>query len=156
MTIKQLYSIIAKQDNYEYIMSDWINIFDELLSDLKIENPKIEKIVMNDLYVSVFGEHFDVDTAYTAVSEMQNVDGTKGEHWDIDQTTSAAKQANIQFKKFNEYDFYYVINMLYSDYYNIFGNDSNSYIQLATAWLNDPDVPEGKAWRYYKKVVKMC
>lgn len=44
--------------------------------------------------------------------------------------------------------------MLYSDYYNIFGNDSNSYIQLATAWLNDPDVPEGKAWRYYKKVVK--
>ena len=154
MTIKQLYSIIAKQDNYEYIMSDWINIFDELLSDLKIENPKIEKIVMNDLYVSVFGEHFDMDTAYTAVSEMQNVDGTKGEHWDIDQTTSAAKQANIQFKKFNEYDFYYAINMLYSDYYNIFGDDSNSYIQLATAWLNDPDVPEGKAWRYYKKVVK--
>ena len=34
------------------------------------------------------------------------------------------------------------------------GNDSNTYIQLAKAWLEDIDVAEGKAWRYYQKVVK--
>lgn len=71
-----------------------------------------------------------------------------------EQTTNAAKQAGIVFKRFNEYDFYFVLNMLYSDNYGVFGNDSNTYIQLAKAWLEDIDVAEGKAWRYYQKVVK--
>lgn len=111
--------------------------------------------IMEDLYVIINGPHFNKEYALNAVQGMKNVDGTVGQHWDLDQTTAAAKQAGIIFNTYNEYDFYYVLNMLYSDYFNIFGNDSNTYIQLALAWLNDPDVPEGKAWRYYKKVVKM-
>lgn len=72
----------------------------------------------------------------------------------MEQTTQAARQVGIQFASFNMYDWYYTLNMMWSDYSNVFGNDSNTYISLAKAWLNDPDVPEGKAWRYYKYVVK--
>lgn len=28
------------------------------------------------------------------------------------------------------------------------------YIKVAKAWLNDIDVKDGKAWRYYTQVVK--
>ena len=154
MTIKQLYEEVRNKDDALNIFNEWVNIFNELLTDLKIENPKIEKMVSNDLYVSVYGEHFDKETSHAAVAGMQNTDGSVGEHWDLEQTTNAAKQAGIVFKRFNEYDFYFVLNMLYSDNYGVFGNDSNTYIQLAKAWLEDIDVAEGKAWRYYQKVVK--
>lgn len=72
----------------------------------------------------------------------------------MEQTTQAARQVGIQFTSFNMYDWYYTLNMMWSDYSNVFGNYSNTYISLAKAWLNDLDVPEGKAWRYYKYVVK--
>lgn len=156
MNIKQLHEKIYNTDKYDNIIKDWVNIFNELLIDLKVDNPKIEQIIMNDLYVSVYGEHFDKDTAIEAVSGMKNVDGTKGEHWTITQTNEAAKKFGITFDTYNQYDFYYVLNMMYNDYYNIFTDDVNSYIQIAVAWLDDPDVSEGKAWRYYRKVVKSC
>lgn len=156
MNLKNLYEDVCDNENYEQLMSNWINIFNELLIDLKSTNSFMSNMVFDDLYTSVYGEHFNKETALQAVSHMKNVDNTSGEHWSIEQTTSAAKQSNITFKTFNEYDFYYVLNMLYSDYYTIFKDNSDMYIQLAVAWLGDPDVPEGKAWRYYNKVVKMC
>lgn len=156
MNLKKIYEDIKKKPDYDEIIRNWVEIFNELLMDLKMENPTIAKMVTSDLYVSVYGEHFDKETAIEAVANMENADGTTGEHWDIEQTTAAAKQAGIIFKKYNEYDFYYVLNMLYSDNYNVFGDDSSTYIQLAKAWLDDIDVDEGKAWRYYYKVVKSC
>lgn len=133
-------------------------IVDNLVYNLSmLENTDKQYVadaIEEDVYTLVYGPHFDKETALMAVSEMKNVDGTMGEHWDMEQTTMAAKQSGIVFNKYNECDFYYVLNMLYSDNYGVFGNDSNTYIQLAMAWLDDPDVPEGKAWRYYKKVVK--
>lgn len=156
MNLKNLYEDVCDNENYEQIMSNWINIFNELLVDLKSTNSFMSNMVFDDLYTSVYGEHFNKETALQAVSHMKNVDNTSGEHWSIEQTTSAAKQSNITFKTFNEYDFYYVLNMLYSDYYTIFKDNSDMYIQIAIAWLSDPDVCEGKAWRYYKKVVDIC
>lgn len=132
----------------------------DIISDYFDYLEKIDKdgynMIMDEIYACVYGPHFNKELAVQAVAGMRNVDGTTGEHWSIEQTTEAAKQSGIVFKTYNEYDFYYVLNMLHSDYFNIFRDDSNAYIQLAVAWLGDPDVPEGKAWRYYNKVVKMC
>ena len=154
MDIKELYDEVCKKSNYKELIGEWIYIFCDLLAEVKTENPKLEKMVMNDLYTSIFGEHFSKENAEEAVSKMENEDGSVGEHWSLSETTRIANENRITFDMFNENDWYYVLNMVYSDYCKIFGNDLQTYIKLAKAWLMDADVPEGKAWRYYTQVVK--
>ena len=38
------------------------------------------------------------------------------------------------------------MNMLYSDYSEIYGSDINMYIRVAKAYMRDPDAPEGKVF----------
>ena len=45
MTIKQLYEEVRNKDDALNIFNEWVNIFNELLTDLKIENPKIEQLL---------------------------------------------------------------------------------------------------------------
>lgn len=154
MKIKEFYVEANKRTDYKKIMEDWICIFEDLLAELHTTNPKLEKLVLNDLYVTLFGEHFNKENSQEAVDNMENEDGSSGEHWSCIETTKIANENRINWDTFNEYDWYYVLNMVYSDYCKIFNDDLITYVKLAKAWLNDIDVPEGKAWRYYTQVVK--
>lgn len=86
--------------------------------------------------------HFTRKTAEYAVSKFHNKDGSKGEHWTYEQAKS------VMSGDFNEADWYFVLSMIYSDYYKS-GRSDDTYIGLATDFLNDPDAPEGKAKKYY-------
>lgn len=89
---------------------------------------------------------------YSKLNDMEeNNDGTKGAHWNLEQTNTVARQLGIKFDDFNEYDWYASLNMVYSDYYNP-KFDNNIYAQLAKDWIIDKDVPKGKTYRYYKKL----
>lgn len=154
MKYKELSKEVNGLRNSEQIRASIDDIISNLLEDVKLQYPEKYDCIMEDLSTAIMGPHFSEDTSLKAVASMENVDGSTGEHWDLEQTTQAAKQVGIQFSEFNVYDWYYVLNMMRSDYFNIFGDDSNTYISLAKAWLADPDVAEGKAWRYYRYVVK--
>ena len=116
-------------------------------TDLKEVYEDIEE----DIYLCVNGEHFDEDLAKQAVSEMINAGGTTGEKWSKERTDEAARIVGITE---NLWDFYYVINMYYSDYNTVIGEDITMAAKLSKAFIEDVDVPEGKAYRYYKYVVK--
>ena len=75
---------------------------------------------------------------------MKNKDGTDGEHWKIEQTSQYAGN-------YDKYDFYVVMNMMYSDYFNP-KFDESTYAQLAKDWLDDKDI-EDKLLNYYYYVV---
>ena len=107
--------------------------------------------IEEDIYLCVNGEHFDEDLAKQAVSEMINAGGTTGEKWSKERTDEAARIVGITE---NLWDFYYVINMYYSDYNTVIGEDITMAAKLSKAFIEDVDVPEGKAYRYYKYVVK--
>ena len=107
--------------------------------------------IEEDIYLCVNGEHFDEDLAKQAVSEMINAGGTTGEKWSKERTDEAARIVGITE---NLWDFYYVINMYYSDYNTDIGEDITMAAKLSKAFIEDVDVPEGKAYRYYKYVVK--
>lgn len=102
------------------------------------------------LYESVCGPHFNEHTLSKALSNMANDDGTKGGHWSVQDTNNVAAQTGIQLNKYNEYDWNYVMNMLYSDYYTIGGDDPQFYARMAFRFLADTDAPDGKAYKYYK------
>lgn len=108
------------------------------------------------LHCIVYGPHFDEYLAKKAVGKMKNVDGTLGEHWSMEQTNAIADQHDIEHKC----DFYYVMNMLYSDFYNVLGNDAGTYARMSKAYMCDPDAPEGKPFEVWlaqhkAKMVKM-
>ena len=111
-------------------------------------------------YEKEHGPHFNEEYARKAVMKMENEDGTRGPHWSLEETTTLASQYGIALgSKFNRYDWFVALNMVYSDYYrvimNITGsNNTKHYVEFAKAWLNDKDIDEGKMWYYY--IYVMC
>lgn len=99
------------------------------------------------LHKEVYGCHFSEHMAKEAVKHMKNFDGTVGEHWTLEQTTNLLSQYNI---KANKYDWYYVLNMLYSDAGNVFNGNTSNYVNFADAvYIKDVDGDEGKIFKEY-------
>lgn len=93
-------------------------------------------------YEKEHGPHFNEEYARKAVMKMENEDGTRGPHWSLEETTTLASQYGIALgSKFNRYDWFVALNMVYSDYYrvimNITGsNNTKHYVEFAKAWLS--------------------
>lgn len=109
------------------------------------ERLKIER------HEAMYGPHFNEECALKAVSKMENEDGSRGEHWSLEETTSIANQYGINLKgeKYNKYDWYVALNMIRSDYYRAVVTMTSSdhikyFVELAKAWLNDKDIEEGR------------
>lgn len=135
--------IIRDGDNED--MECLRKILVSLIDDLKYTDYDRYKKIEMKLYKRVYGEHLNEELAKEWVSEMENKDGSKGEHWTLEQTSQYAKN-------YNKYDFYSVLNMVHSDYYNP-KFDTQTYLELAYDWLGDKDVPEDKTLKYYMFVV---
>lgn len=127
---------------------------DDALSMIKETNKDLYDTLELYLYKEMYGCHFSDWLAEKATSKMVNEDGTTGRHWTVEQTNSVAKSNNISFDTFNEYDWNYVMNMIYSDYYGVFSNDVTMYAKMSKRFLEDKDAPEGKALKYYLAMKK--
>lgn len=109
----------------------------------KIDSRLADKFLMKvDCLVN---PHFTRDTAEYAVSKLKNRDGSTGEKWGYEETT---RVLNSKGYTFNPADWYYVLNMTYSDKYKQ-GKSSEDYIEDAYMFLDDIDAPHDKAKRYY-------
>lgn len=92
-------------------------------------------------YEMEHGPHFNEEHARKAVMKMENEDGTRGPHWSLEETSALASQYGISLSgKFNCYDWFVALNMVYSDYYKVLLNITGSnnikhYIEFAKAWL---------------------
>lgn len=118
----------------------------DLLYDLKHTDHAYYAAMKYKLHTMAYGEHLTEHMAQEWVGHMKNKDGSKGPHWSMEQTNQYAG-------RHNHCDFFVVLNMMYSDYYNP-KFDTNTYVELANDWLNDVDVPEGKTLKYYMRVVR--
>lgn len=120
--------------------------FDELKSWDKSLYDRME----DKLYVKLFGNHFSKASYECAVSFLENKDGTKGAHWSKEDITNYARTKGLSYSDFNEYDFAYAMNMVYSDYFGVIPDSTESYYKVAKAFIEDKDAPVGKAYLYYK------
>lgn len=128
--------------------------FKSAIKPLKYSDKEVYDEVVDKLYKECYGEHFSDWLAEKAVENFKNVDGTEGAHWSVEQIDDVIRQYGIKCIGFNRWDLYFVMNMLYSDYYNVLGSDTATYVKMSKAWFEDPDVSEGKAYRYYMQVAK--
>lgn len=124
-------------------------IFEQALAMLE---PGAKDHICGLIHVALYGEHLSDEDAKRWVSKMVNKDGTHGEHF----TWDRAKSLREDFRITNATvaDFYAVINMLRSDYYDVLHNDIEGYIKMARDWFGDADASEGKTYRYYKYISK--
>ena len=125
------------------------DILIELMEHIKEEDYQKYLSYEKWIHSLVYGGHLGKDLAECWVSYMENKDGTKGQHWTYEQTSQVLQDKGL---KYDPTDFYAVLNMVYSDYYNN-KFDLNTYIELAKDWLNDKDV-KNKLINYYYYVVK--
>lgn len=125
--------------------------FFEELGEVLGEMPEVYWDLTLELYEEINGPYFDEELSAYAVSGMENEDGTTGGHWTLEQTNDMAKDVGVSV---NEYDWYYVLNMIYSDFCGTIKNNTPMYPMLAKDWIMDKDAPDGKAFSYYKMVAK--
>lgn len=121
----------------------------DLFDGIGEEDPeKLKSKFLLCLYEMANGKHFDEYTAITVVSGMVNVDGTAGEHWIIKEAKDSMEKYRYDSKdgKYNEYDWYVILNMMSSDYREVLGENVEIYIAMTNAYFNGPDEKEGKAW----------
>ena len=126
---------------------------DRALRKVKVFDEEMYEELEHELYTDVYGHHFNAWLLKCALENMTNEDGSKGGHWTLEETNSVARQHGIEFIHYNQYDFNYVMNMIYSDYYGSVSNETSAYVKLAKKFLQDKDAPEGKALKYY---LAMC
>lgn len=79
---------------------------------------------------------------------MQNTDGTRGPHYDMQQVIQAAEKLGIRFNQYDEKDLALVMNMFYSDYGQVFKKYMPAEklemfcADMAKAYFDDPDGPD--------------
>lgn len=108
-----------------------------------------------DYYINNNGEVITPELAAMLVEELAITDGsdrTNGEKWSMSDTTDAGMKAGVDFDSISKAEWYYVMNMMYSDYFQIgkrYGNtDWQFFADLAKAWFEDVDGKENKTFKY--------
>lgn len=105
--------------------------------------------------MGAMGMEFTPEIAKEWTQKLRNEDGTKGEHWSMEQVKKLMTQRGVEY---NTAEVYAIMNVLYSDYCKVFKkygfNSPEAYFDLALAWLNDTDAVDDKAMMYYECIVK--
>lgn len=134
-------------------MTDALCIMSNFVEDMRSHHPKEveEMLVEVDEVLSPYLSH---EEAVEIVTSFENKDGSKGEHWTVEQTKDVARKYNVDLegKNFKCYDWYAVMNMVYSDYYHSNWN-LDVYVEIAKDFLYDKDFDKpGKAkWYFMQK-----
>ena len=145
-----MHAKLIEEATHEQLKSFLYDQFDEL----KRTMPEIYRDMECELYEHIHGNHFTKWKYECAVSKLQNEDGTVGPHWPLEDIMAVAKSKGVAFDHFNEYDFAYVMNMLYSDYSAVLNGSVDTTVKMAKAFLDDKDGPDGKAFLYWKAMRK--
>lgn len=106
-------------------------LFDFVVSSIegmKHDNKKAYWQAKLGIHECIFDSHFNEHLAKKAVSKMKNVDGTTGEYWTLEQIETLIKNHKLDY---NCYDFYYLMNMLYSDFEGVLGDNADLYLKMA-------------------------
>lgn len=142
MNLKE--KVWAKYQEMEHKYED----FDDKLIEFALKETPGE--IMSIINRFEHGCHIaDKEFYKQAVNYLKWVDEVShGPKWEVE---NIVKLSGIDFskKKYTEYDYAYVVNMLYSDYCTLFTEPSH-YLKMSKLYLEDPDYMGDPSERAYK------
>lgn len=138
----------------------------EIYNTEKAKNPKYDEVIVAEwrdnmpeqftryMLKKKYGCHIvDKSTYEEAVSLLEWVDEKgNGAKWSIEDIKSAAG-IDFDTKDYTLLDFAYVMNMLWSDYCNVF-TDVNYYLRMSRNYLEDSDYMGESSERAYHNAIK--
>ena len=148
-----MYDLKKADAIYEEMRADGKDIVHEVMLVFKDKMPKEYCMLM---HLIKYGCHiYDEEMYNEAVSHLKWAnDKGSGAKWDVN---TIVKLSEINFEsedvKFYEYDYAYIVNMLWSDYCHIF-TETSYYLKMAKIYLTDPDYPGKADERAYKNAIK--
>lgn len=146
-----MYDLTEADKIYEEMRENGTDIVHEMMLIFREKMPHEYCMLMK---IMKYGCHIYSEEMYNeAVSYLHWAgDKGKGAKWDVD---TIVKLSDIDFEKVNfyEYDLAYVVNMLWSDYCNIF-TDTSYYIKMGKMYLTDKDYPGKADERAYHNAIK--
>lgn len=155
--------------DYANTLPDKQKIWDEVGSILEKHfeefsrtNPDEYQNIMELIYCEIYGKMLSQEMAEKWVKCMSVPEGSlaiNGEKWNLDEAKEMAVKSGIEFVRFNEFEWYAILNAMYSDNFEVaqkysVADDPEFFIDLAMAWLMDDDVQPNKTYNYYKNIVK--
>jgi len=142
----------------EHVMWDAIKAISEYVEE-NCEDEQCE-CMKRKLYAMMNGNHYNDDFAKCRIEKLYSVDADGNEHyapyWSDDEIESIFEDVKSLIPMpYNVYDFAVAMNMVKSDYGNLFtswfgGNADKRIVEFVIAYLNDPDADDGKIWRLYE------
>lgn len=99
---------------------------------------------------------FSQMTAEKWTRQMDKDDGGKGPHWSIEQVKQVMAQKGITL---DPWEFYAALNAMFSDFGKVLkkygvGDKLDLYVDMAKAFIEDPDAMPDKMARYFQYVVR--
>lgn len=139
--------IIKSNDNQK--MNKLKELYENTITHLKISDPELYKEIECDLYEIVEGKKLTKEKASEWVNSMKPFP-----KWTIEEIekVQSAKRIDIPLA-----DLYALMNMMYTDYNDVIGEDVDKYLSLSLDWYNDKDTKltkSEKLYCYYKNIVK--
>ena len=138
----------------------------QIYNEEKAKNPNYDTVLVEEwrelmpeqftrkMLKKKYGCHIvDNDTYNEAVEFLDWVDGKgQGAKWSIEDIRQVSG-IDFNTKDYTLLDFAYTMNMLYSDYCNVF-TDANYYIRMAKNFLEDADYTGKPDERAYHSAIK--
>lgn len=144
MKIKEYIEKIVENGKDED-MEKLSDILVEIICNMKEYHYDKYKYYKTCIYELVYGKKISDEMREEIVERI-------GEHWTIDETETMRSKYGYSDILPNEFNV--VMNMAYSDYANIFGDDLDLYIKFSKAFIKDDDAKEGKVYIYFNQIPK--
>lgn len=150
MTIKELFEYMQKGSEEQN--EEALAVVDEIMCVIKKKYPTYYHEYESKLKNIYKHSYMTEEEAKEAVANMSNKDGSKGEHWSLEQVKNYMKD-KPSYEMLDPICFYVTINMMYSDYYTP-TTSVETYARLAKDFLDDKDAPADKLKRYLEAMHK--
>lgn len=121
-------------------MEDLADLTDDFVEDVSKMQPELAKNYLADAK-EILCPYMSEEEAKKFVNELENIDGTKGAHWNTPSDVFAAAERfgiPLETKRYRKWDLFAAINMIYSDFYDEEKPDS-MYIKDGYRFVSDPD-----------------
>lgn len=164
MDIRQLLQEIEAKEPKEAINIFKNNIIN-YTEQIRQYHPDKYNEIVEQMYIDLYGEHFNEEMAKKAVKEMIFIIENYNFNYSPEQIEQLIEQmykqtnqimskygkiANPIPEEINKWDKYYTFNMICADYPLTHNGDSNKIAMMSYEFLSDPDAPICKAYKYYK------
>lgn len=136
--------MIIGSDNREK-MESLRELYKETLDYIKATDLQKYREIECSLYEIIEGKKLNEEKAKRWVSEMK-----PSAKWSMEDVKGLKTDIPL-------IDFYVLMNMMYTDYHEVLGDEVDKYVKMSEAWYYDPDTSKKgseKLYCYWKNIVK--